>query len=205
MVLASSSSSLVGADALSLDAIVQAAMSAGPRHLQRTGRRGRLLLAKSSRLLLETANTHPAMKAMLVDMAQSGELAPQPCEPMLMSCRDPQDAAVKDSSSSSSSLGNKAAAAAAPGQPGQGQGQPEQCAAPSKAAEAAVAACPAAAGNSRIGNGHCDPELNVAAAPCAWDGGDCCKATCKKNYVFWDTCSSAGMECRDPAAACAGA
>lgn len=47
---------------------------------------------------------------------------------------------------------------------------------------------------SYVGDGLCDPENNNAE--CDFDGGDCCKNTCKNGTRFF--CGASGYECKGP-------
>ena len=45
-----------------------------------------------------------------------------------------------------------------------------------------------------IGNGRCDPELNVPT--CGYDGGDCCPCTCVDGPTH--SCSDSDFDCLYP-------
>jgi hypothetical protein len=63
------------------------------------------------------------------------------------------------------------------------------CAAAAAAAAAVTDACPAAL----VGNGICNPELNVDL--CQYDGGDCCTETCQRTSLP-ESCNT--CQCIDP-------
>lgn len=46
-----------------------------------------------------------------------------------------------------------------------------------------------------IGDGYCDKRGNYNTAACGWDGGDCCRSSCR-NAKY--TCGIMGYDCKDP-------